>query len=852
MCFNGCAIRAHRVDGVVVKIEGNPDSPVGEGRVCGKGATGIMQLYDPNRVTKPMKRTNPKKGFAEDPGWQEISWDEAYSIAVAKIGAAVKEDPKSIIATNMVAHNAMFIWTMMLFKMLLGTEWYCSDICGAAIHQEYERLSGTGNCMPDYDYCNYVLQFGCQTGTATRHGFNMTVRRFADARERGCKLVNVDPYMGMGAEKADTWVPIRPGTDAAFALAVAHVLVHELGIYDREFLKNKVNAPDLVDVETGRMVRHKETGKPYVWDLSDSKAKTIDDPTIKDRALFGEFKVFGRKVKPSFELYVEHVKKYTPEYAEKITTVPAAVTRRIAKEFGEAAAIGRTITIEGKEYPLRPAAADCFSGVTRHKHAHHSIWAVLTLNVLVGSMNVPGGLIGFAPACEGHEGTNWPKYIPPVYEKDQFMEAVGMYYPTSPTSVYKHFEAEIKFDPKDKALTALMPLNHQDNHFVPTAQLSPERFKMHAPAKLLFSFASNPLKNFGDNNEMEEFIRSFDYYICCDLFLSDSAQFADLFLPEAQYLERYDVPPNAGFNHHTPGGLHTPWALSLRQPVVPPPDGLPSGMEIILELATRLGLVGHYYGLFNFMFSLGPEYALEATGKYKVEEIIDRIYKSWAGPDKGLEWFKQNGVLTWPRKKEEVYLYPDHPGRIPLYHEWNLEVRERLETELNAVGLPWEQLDEYVPLPEWYPCIDHEIPKPGYELFPVFYTNAVNVDSWGQNNPWINEINDTEPYGYNIVINKKTAESKGLESGDRVTVEASNGRRVTGRIFLAEGVHPEVMGIGGGNWQTRSKNLPLSRGKGSAICSLLEVRDPKRLDHLSSGYDACVRCKVTKAEEAEK
>mgnify|MGYP000249570275 CR=1 FL=1 len=65
MCFNQCSILAHVVDGKVVELKGNPDSPVGRGHICAKGASGIMQLYDPNRITKPMKRTNPKKALTK-------------------------------------------------------------------------------------------------------------------------------------------------------------------------------------------------------------------------------------------------------------------------------------------------------------------------------------------------------------------------------------------------------------------------------------------------------------------------------------------------------------------------------------------------------------------------------------------------------------------------------------------------------------------------------------------------------------------------------------------------------------------------------------------------------------------
>ena len=77
LCYGSCSILAHRVDGVITKIEGNPDSVVGLGRLCGKGVSGIMTHYDPNRCTKPLRRTNPEKGIGVDPKWKEISWDEA-------------------------------------------------------------------------------------------------------------------------------------------------------------------------------------------------------------------------------------------------------------------------------------------------------------------------------------------------------------------------------------------------------------------------------------------------------------------------------------------------------------------------------------------------------------------------------------------------------------------------------------------------------------------------------------------------------------------------------------------------------------------------------------------------------
>src|SRR5512147_90697 len=97
LCYGSCSILAHRVDGVVVKIEGNPDSVLGKGRQCGKGVSGIMSHYDPNRLTVPLRRTNPDKGLDEDPRWKEISWDEALDEIAKVFGRVRAEDPRKLL-----------------------------------------------------------------------------------------------------------------------------------------------------------------------------------------------------------------------------------------------------------------------------------------------------------------------------------------------------------------------------------------------------------------------------------------------------------------------------------------------------------------------------------------------------------------------------------------------------------------------------------------------------------------------------------------------------------------------------------------------------------------------------------
>ena len=97
LCYSTCSILAHRVDGTVIKIEGNPDSAVGKGRLCGKGVSGIMTHYDPNRLRYPMRRTNPKKGLHEDPGWKRISWTEALDEIAEVLRKVRADDPRKLV-----------------------------------------------------------------------------------------------------------------------------------------------------------------------------------------------------------------------------------------------------------------------------------------------------------------------------------------------------------------------------------------------------------------------------------------------------------------------------------------------------------------------------------------------------------------------------------------------------------------------------------------------------------------------------------------------------------------------------------------------------------------------------------
>lgn len=844
MCFNNCSIKAHVVDGTVVELTGNPDSPIGSGHICAKGAAGIMQLYDPARITKPLKRTNPKKGFDEDPGWEEISWDEAYDTIVQKFGEAAAKDPKLNMGASMVAGLIGSVWRSLTLGCAFGvSEGTSSDICGAGVHICEFLLTGDGNAMPDYDNVDYLIQFGTQAGTATRHGFNMTADKFARRRaEDGLRLVNFDPHMSAGAEKADLWVPIRPGSDAAAALAMAYVFIHELDLIDRDYLVERTNAPALVDPATQRVLRAEGSNKSLYWDEAANAAKPYDE--CEKPALEGEYEVDGVKCHTAFSVLKEHIREMTPEWAEDITTVPAATLRQVAEEFGRAARIGETIEIEGKTYRRRGAAVDIFSGLSRHKHSILNVWACLQLNTLIGATNSVGGFIGFATKCHGWADNNpTAGFDLGIWEEDGFIECNSLML-GAPNSFYKIIR-ERDYTPTTQGLLELQPLS-EDGHFVHMAMADPDLYHTTRPRNL-FWYACNPIKWWANVEEQVKVYQDMDFIVGVDIYLNDMSYFSDIMLPEACYLERYDVLPQFYMNHRMIGSLDTPWTLAMWQPVVEPKDGAPGFMEIYAEIADRAGANEFFIPAVCGLYRVKEEYMFPTDQKLDVEQFIDAVYKSNIDEEHGLQWFKDNGgVYTYPRKVDEMYIWDaEAPGRIPFYWDFMLEAKEKVEAKVAELDIPWET-DDYIPLPEWRPGVEFYADDPAYDIFPVYYTNASNTDTWTVQNAWLNEVNEEDGITYLIEMNTATAAEKGLASGDTVRLTSTPGYTVEGRLVVTEGIHPECVSSVVGTWDAKSKYLTIAQGKGVNLVTLIPGQDPKRMDHIVSAFDQLIRVKVEK------
>ncbi|MCC6609886.1 MAG: molybdopterin-dependent oxidoreductase [Burkholderiales bacterium] len=834
-CYIGCGVRVRVEEGVVVGIEGNPDNPQNRGKMCAKGKAGFMNLYNPHRVKAPLKRTNPKKGRDQDPGWVEISWGEAIDTIVAAL-ERVRDKPKKlwVQAWDVVGDNMFWLSA---FGSAFGSchvNVASSPTCGKVVHP-VEFFSGGGfHQQPDLHYANYCILIGTQFGVASRGSFNHHLLDMAEARARGMKLVVIDPVGGFAASKANEWVPIRPGTDAAFGLSMLQVLLNELAIYDAPFLKSKTNAPYLIGPD-GRYVRDAATGKPLVVDAADGRVKVHDDPGLSDPAILGTYEARSQRCRPAFELLREHVKKYPPEATERYTTIPAATVRRIAREFGEAARIGETITIDGVELPYRPAVMDWARGTQGHKHGFHNCWTLKLVNIVVGSVNVPGGILSTGAAGK------FPHHWWPEGGIDGMLQHGGQIMSMAHPSA---FPGHVPTAPVRMDLAELFPLAPHYHTLMPISVENPGAFGLRDEDRieiLLHAPVNSMLSSFGDAEKVERLYKSLRFMAGFAVEINETNHFDDIVLPFPSALERYDFISGMGAFMIAPCGQDD-FYWQVRQPVVALPPGVRHPQEVVQEIAERLGILGGLYRLLNHTYKMKDVNSLKSGRRYPAEEVVDRQLRSWFGEKHDLAWFRENGVIRHPRDVEEAYIGPYLEARMPIYLEHVYQRKEELQRVLVQLGLEWDLCD-YQPIGDFHPCPSYHALQGGeYDLIAVNFKFPFSYGTYGNENPWIDEICEATG-AYSILLNKAVGREKGIGNGDTVWLE-SPVCKVRAKVKLTECIHPEAVGVGGhfGHW---SPGMPVSRGKGVNFNSLLPT-DLDHIDLISTALDHCVQVRVYK------
>jgi anaerobic selenocysteine-containing dehydrogenase len=839
MCFKPhCPILVRVKDGVVVEVQGDPDAPTNIGTLCGRGHSAIFSLYNPYRVKTPLKRTNPNKELDQDPGWVEITWDEALNTIVDHLKKVKADDPRKIATNTGFGIGADFYRAEVVenFLRAYGAPAENNIQTNGPLCSDHLISSMTANSMtnaPDFSFCNYLIALG---GTfidwAPSDG---SMRGFFDAIERGMKLVVIDPRANNEAARGE-WVPIRPGSDLALLLGMLHVMLYEIGLekLDIPFLKRRSNAPYLIGAGE-RYLRHPESNKPLIWDPVDEAAKEFDDPTIQDYALEGRYEVYGQTVTPGFALVKQEMKSYTPEWSEGWTTIPAATVRRITNEFVGAAQIGSTIVLDGVEFPHRPVALFMRRGGESLTHGSQVQMAKFLINELVGACDVPGG----------YQGSRWGATLTP--NEDGVVTPVG-------AAVGRPF----RYPVEDVAFGTFYPLRHTMNYLTWRALLDPDKYLLSYEIDTLIIGGANPIMSNGYPDEAVAALKKIPFTISLAYHLDEPTQFADIVLPEPSNLERERIFDVTGNNDKGRWAVELPGGTLYRYPVVSLYESKQIE-DLCLELARRLDILGGENGMnarVTRSLRLKEEYALQPDKAYTLADILDRKLKSQYGADKGSDYFKKVGYEFKMYSPKDTYPYASHPMEETRYHFFFEHVRATGDTlrencEKHNVSVPgwWDMdvlMDFYRAIPHWK-TMPIFLEPAEYDMFCTNWRTSLRVLGNGgmEENPMVYEVlKTTDPYSLAILMNSATARRKGIKDGDEIVVESQKGR-ITGRVKLTERMHPEVVGVGG-NYGRRSMQLnPIARD-GQNYNQLLNT-DDGTFDPLSTAINISARVKVYKA-----
>ncbi len=823
VCVNFCGIKVKVVDGVARAIY--PDENRAEyfnwGN-CPKGLSGIFDMYNPYRIKAPLKRTNPDKSPDADPKFVEISWEEAFDEIAKRLKKIMEEDPRKFVFQWGHGKYLMGDKVTKAFLKAVGSpnNVHRTTTCEAARHIADEITWGYHGILPDLEYCNYLINMGANYFEAEQWA-RWLDHACLDAMERGMKLVVVEPRLSNLGAKADEWIPIKPGTDVVFLLAMARVLI-ENGYVDKDFLITYTNAPFLVG-EDGKFLKKKvgfgkEAKKvPLVWDKKKNRAVTYDE--AEEIELDAEVTVDGKKYKTAFRIWKEEVFEIDLKEAEEITGVPAETIRKIAIEFGENARIGSTINIEGKELRYRPVAIHSFRGLSAKEYGVQNWRAALLVQMLVGCLDAVGGLI-----------------LHGVYKKPKYMGPSKCEYPPQRIDL-----AESVFFPHATHNVAQQPM---------LTALEPEKYGLEYKPEMQMFYATNrPMSTSDIKKQFEGLKKTFNVSI--SIALDEVAQMCDIVLPNKSYLESWHFSPT----RWTPGTKHT----AIRQPVANPYNLKYQDWDILWEIAKRLGNgfmekyienLNKKWGLKKVKFEKGREYKAkdyvrviweDKTGKpfeYAIKHAfvgkklnvekryLSGVEKKFKGKGKPkMNFYAENLVVSKEKVKEII---KKNPKVAAVFKEWYEEdnMDRLLDIKLSPI-----------------PIKEHAFPTPhkkakDYPFYLITYKRMYrNQASQDALYPVLREVAHDSNYNY-VLINTKTARELEIKDNDEVWIESRIGK-VKAIAKLTEGIRPDTVAVSY-HYGRFARAFPEYAKKGTAINWVLELH-PDMISGMNSFNDTKVK-----------
>ena len=690
-------------------------------------------------------------------------------------------------------------------------------------------INGSYNSEIDFEHCEHAVLVGTQMGFMVDSNAQATTHKMARARARGMKLTVVDPVCGTAASKADNWVPIIPGTDGALGLGIVNVLLNELKVYDAPFLRKRTNAPYLIGPD-GHYVRDASRGVPLVWDTQAGAAAAFDQVDAERMALEGTFAINKVEARPAFVLLLEHVSRYTPETVEGITDVPAGTLRKLARELADDARIGSSITLDGVALPCRPVAVNFKMGAVGHKHGMATAFALHLINIVLGAIDVPGSFLGVNPV-----GPTWKPGVGPdgmLVAAEQVRSLFGYNSPFPGASVRP---------PESLSLQELFPVAVGGRVMYPFTILDPEAFRIDFTPALLLHCRVNLVASTVEPAKIGEALARIPFMVSFATHVDETVEFADLVLPDAHDMERHDLfPANHPYAFLVPGpGV---WYGARRRPVLEAAGEARHWCDVLLDLAYRMGFGEELNEAANALFGFEGAAALRSDERVKVSDIADRQVAAYAG-EAASEVGRIDGSSTHrlrQKRIDEAYPGPWIAPRLPIYIEHLLDLGKQVQQALGDRRVRWD-VSDYVPLPGLKPSAAHEEDGAEYDLFGITYKLPFHALGLSAQNPWLADLGERHPYAFRLLLHPRTAAARHIRVGDEVSVTSRAGR-VTGKVWLTEGIHPKVVAIAGiaGHW---AKGLPVARGRGIHFNALVPF-DLDNVDKLSSAFDSKVKVRV--------
>jgi len=825
MCACRCGIKAHIKDGVIRYIEGNRDHPVNRGVICGKGASGIMQQYSPAKLRKPLRRVG-ERGSGE---FREIEWAEAIATAVGWLSRIRDSDPKKLafFTGRDQSQSLTGLWAAQF-----GTPNFAAHGGFCSVNMAAAGMYTLGSSFwefgePDWAHTRFFMMFG----VAEDHDSNPIKIGLSGLRRRGAKFVSVNPVRTGYSAIADEWIGIRPGTDGLFVLA----LVHELLKGDRvdfDYLVRYTNAAWLVIQGPGApddgLFARNETGQPLVLEpsggLADGMAAGGSARLVGEAALPD-----GRRAVPVFQLVAERYldPRCAPEAVAEICGVSATTIRRLAVEMAHVAFEEEIelpvpwIDWAGRRHASmrgRPVSLHAMRGISAHSNGFQTCRALHLLQMLLGTIDVPGGWRYKSPHPKPCPPGPKPAGKPEQIHPGKPLPGVPLGYPLSPEDLIIDGQGQpVRID---KAFSWDAPIAaHGMMHMVIANAWKGDPYKIDTLFMYMANMAWNSAMNTAETMRMltDKDPATGDYLIpriiYSDAYYSEMVSYADLILPDTTYLERWDC---ISLLDRPIGGVEGP-ADAIRQPIVVPNRDVRPFQDVLIEIGARLGLPGF----------TTPEGATRYPGGYP-DYIVNHERRPGIGPLGGwrgaegeeagrgapnprqLERYVANGCF-WKYELPEGQRYFKHANKAyletsvamgfvdaadPIILQLYVEPLQRFRLAARGHGsvLPPEAYRERIatyfdPLPFWYmPFEKARIDGSDFPLHALTQRPMQMYHSWHSQNAWLRQI-----LGNNrLFINRATGLAAGLAEDDWVWLSSRQGR-IRVPIKLMDGVNPDTV-----------------------------------------------------------